>query len=285
MAVTIAPIADADLPAVGAFLTGELNPRVAPEAWASAARTPWPGERPNAGYMLLDDGRVVGAHLAFYSERAIDGRPERFCNLGAWCVEPKYRLHGLRLLKALLAQDDYHFTDLSPSGSVVDINERLKFAFLDTETAVSPNLPWPTLPGRTAILTDRAAIEVALSGDELALYRDHADLGAARHLVIRRGERSCYVVFRADRRKGLPLFASILHVGDQDLFRAASRRLGRHLLLRHGLPAMLTERHVVERPQTISYTLKTPRRKMFRSASLKPAQIDYLYSELVCLPW
>jgi hypothetical protein len=285
MAVTVAPIADADLLAVGRFLTGELNPRVAPDAWVRAARTPWPGERPNAGYMLLDDERVVGAHLAFYSERTIEGRPERFCNLGAWCVEPKYRLHALRLLKALLAQDGYHFTDLSPSGSVVDINQRLEFTFLDTETAVSPNLPWPTLPGRTEILTDPAAIEAALSGEDLALYRDHAGLGAARHVVIRRHGRCCYVLFRADRRKGLPLFASILHVGDEELFRAAGRQLGRHLLLRHRLLATLTERHVAARPPRMSYTLKTPRRKMFRSSSLTRAQIDYLYSELVCLPW
>ena len=57
----------------------------------------------------------------------IDGRVERFCNLGAWCVLPEHRFHALRLLKALLAQDGYHFTDLSPSGNVVGLNERLGF--------------------------------------------------------------------------------------------------------------------------------------------------------------
>ena len=54
--------------------------------------------------MLLDDNAVVGAYLAFYSERMIDGRAEPFCNLGAWCVLPSYRFHSLRLLNALLAQ-------------------------------------------------------------------------------------------------------------------------------------------------------------------------------------
>ena len=97
--------------------------------------------------MLLDGDRIVGAHLAFYS-RADDRRPpERFCNLGAWCVLPEYRFHGLRLLKALLAQEGYHFTDLSPSGNVVGLNKRLGFEFLDTTTALVPNLPWPSLPG------------------------------------------------------------------------------------------------------------------------------------------
>jgi hypothetical protein len=235
--------------------------------------------------MLLDDDRVVGAHLAFYSERTVGGETERFCNLGAWCVDPGYRLHGLRLLKALLAQDGYTFTDLSPSGSVVGINEKLRFTFLDTETQLTPNLPWPSLPGRTRIITDPAAIERALTGDDLALYHDHARTAAARHLVLQRGDRTCYVIFRKDRRKDLPLFASILHVSDGELLRRAARPLARHLLLRHGALATLSERRVVGRRPSLSYTLKTPRRKMFRSDRLGPHQIDYLYSELVCLPW
>jgi hypothetical protein len=285
MAVTVAPITDADAARVGDFLHEHLNQRVTSEVWAGALDVPWAVERPNAGFLLLDDDRVVGVHLAFYSEREIDGRPERFCNLGAWCVHPDYRFHGLRLLKALLAQDGYHFTDLSPSGNVVAVNERLHFTDLDTATALTPNLPWPSLPGRTRILTAPAAIEAALTGEDLRLYRDHAAAGAARHLVLRRGARSCYVVFRKDRRKDLPIFASILHVSDPELFRHAARPLARHLLLRHGALATLAEDRVVGRRPQLSVALKTPRRKMFRSPSLGPAHIDYFYSELVCLPW
>ena len=98
---------------------------------------------------------IVGAHLAFYSERVIDGRLERFCNLGAWCVLPEHRFHALRLLKALLAQDGYHFTDLSPSGNVIGLNTRLGFRFLDTTATAIPNLPWPSRPGRDTISSDR----------------------------------------------------------------------------------------------------------------------------------
>ena len=117
--VEVRPIGATDVVAVSEFLHAHLNERVPVAAWARALDVPWPVERPNAGFMLLDDGDVVGAHLAYYSERTISGRRERFCNLGAWCVLPEFRFHALRLLKALLAQDGYHFTDLSPSGSVV----------------------------------------------------------------------------------------------------------------------------------------------------------------------
>lgn len=285
MALTLHPIAPDDGPRVGAFLHEHLNERVGPDVWAGALDVPWTAERPNGGFMLLDDGTIVGAHLAFYSERTIDGRRERFCNLGAWCVLPAYRFHGLRLLKALLAQDGYTFTDLSPSGSVVDINTRLSFRFLDTAAALVPNLPWPSLPGRTEVIADRAGIEQVLTGDQLQLYRDHASAAAARHVVLRRGDRWCYVVFRKDRRRGLPLFASVLHVSDRELFARCRHPFARHLLLRHGMPAMLAEDRIVGRRPRLALDVKATRRKMFRSTNLDAAQIDYFYSELVCVPW
>ena len=283
--VAARPILPDDVPAVAAFLHANLNQRVPAAAWERAVDVPWSAEQPNAGYVLLDGETIVGVHLAFYSERVIDGRLERFCNLGAWCVLPEHRFHALRLLRALLAQDGYHFTDLSPSGSVTGLNERLGFRFLDTTTTVVPNLPRLSRPGRDVISSEPALLERTLTGRELELYHDHASSPAARHLVLKREGDWCYVIFRKDRRKGLPLFASILHVSNPELFRAMAGPLGRHLLLRHGAAATLVERAVVEHRPRLSLTVDSPRRKMFRSSSLEPAQIDYLYSELVCLSW
>ena len=235
--------------------------------------------------MLVADGDVVGVNLAFYSERTIDGRTERFCNVGAWCVLPAHRLHALKPLKALLAQEGYHFTDLSPSGSVVAVNERLGFRFVETDTLLLPNLPWPTRPRGCTISSDPAAIEVALTGRDLQIYRDHAGASAARHLVLTRGGESCYVVFRKDRRKGLPVFASLLYVSDPELLYALRRPLARHLLLRHGALATLAEERALAGVPRLSRRLGRHRPKMLRSPSLEPDRIDYLYSELVCVPW
>jgi hypothetical protein len=285
MAISVRPITESDRRPVAEFLHTHLNNRVTVEAWAGYLAVPWKVDAPNHGFQLLDGDAVVGAYLAFYSERTIDGRRERFCNLGAWCVRPEYRFAGIRLLKALLAQEGYHFTDLSPSGSVVPLNSRLKFRFLDTTTALVPNLPWPSWPRRHAISADPAVIEATLTGPELDLYRDHAEAAAARHLVLTRGAESCYVIFRKDRRKNLPLFASILYVSNPRLFRAMARRVARHLLVRHGALVTLTEPRVVGYRPRFSVLLRTPRRKMFKSPHLEPDQIDYLYSELVCVVW
>lgn len=283
--MAVHPITASDVTEVARFLHTHLNPRVSVEEWARAVQVPWKVDAPNHGFLLRAGDAVVGAYLAFYSERTIEGRLERFCNLGAWCVLPAHRFHGPRLLKALLAQDGYHFTDLSPSGSVVRINARLGFQELDTSTVLVPNLPWPSRPGRCLVSSDPAVLEETLTGAARELYHDHTATAAARHVVLVRGGRSCYVMFRRDRRKRLPLFASLLHVSDPQLFRELARPFTRHLLLRHGVPLTLVEQRVVAYRPGWAHRLASSRPKMYRSDRLPADQIDYLYSELACVAW
>lgn len=285
MTVDLGPITDSDIPAVARFLHEHLNARVTTESWQRAMTPPWKVDAPNHGFLLRDGVRVVGTYLAFYSDRLIDGRRESFCNLGAWCVLPEYRFQSLRLLKALLGQQDYHFTDLSPSGSVVPLNTRLKFTLLDTRTALVPVLPGVSVPGRTRITARPAEIAAALTGAELELYLDHRDTAAAHHLLITHGGRTCYVMFRKDRRKDLPVFASVLHVSDPEVFARVTGPVVRHLFLHHRVLAALMELRVVGGRPRRSVLLSRARPKMFRSTRLGPDRIDYLYSELTCVPW
>jgi hypothetical protein len=289
MTVNVRPIGAEDVPAAAEFLHTHLNGRVPADAWARAVEVPWTVSPPNHGFLLAEEGpdgeRVVGVYLAFYSERIIDGRAERFCNLGAWCVLPSHRFGGIRLLKALLAQPGYTFTDLSPSGAVVPLNVRLNFEFLDTTTALMPNLPWPTRPGRGRIVTDRATIRETLTGADLQRYLDHERAAAARQVLLVKDGRHCLVVFRRDRRKRVPLFASILYASDPVLFQEMARQFSRYLLLRRGIAVTLAEARVVGGRLRPSVLVPNTRRKMFKSSSLRADQIDNLYSELVCVSW
>lgn len=281
MTVEVAPITDADVAAVAAFLHANLNDRVPWDRAISSAS--WKVEAPNYGFMLRDGQRVVGTQLAFYSERLIAGRVERFCNLCAWCVLPEYRFHSLRVHRAVLAQDGYHVTSFTPSENVVPIHVRFKFRSLDTSAVLIPNLPWPSRPGRTRISADPDVIESTLDGTELELYRDHAQALAARHMVLIRDQDSCYVMYREMREKGVP-FAAILHVSNPGLFHRAMIPLTRHLLIRHRLLATRAElRFIGHRPPLSLKRTSWP--KMYRSDSLEPDQIDDLYSELVCVPF
>jgi hypothetical protein len=280
-AIELAPITDRDIAEVAGFLSANLNPGV---PWARACVVPWKADAPNHGFMLRDGQRVVGVGLAFYSERLVAGHAERFCNMGAWCVLPEFRFHSMRLMTAVLAQDGYHFTSLSPIPKTASILAWLKFRSLDTSAALIPNLPWPTLPGRTTISADPDVIEATLAGAELELYRDHARALAVHHHVLIRGQDSCYIMHREFRHKDVPLYAVLLHVSNPGLFHRALIPLTRHLLVRHRLVATLGELRIIGHQPRLSFGLNAwP--KMYRSDSLDPGQIDYLYSELMCVPW
>lgn len=281
MTVEVSPITDADVAAVADFLHVNYKDQI---PWArSRLAGPWKVDAPNHGFMLRDGRRVVGALTAFYSERLIAGRAERFCDQGTWYVLPEFRFHSIRLINAILTQDGYHFTAYTPSHKVVSILARLGFQSLDTSAALIPNLPWPTPPGRTTVSTDPDVIESALAGTELDLYHDHAQALAARHTVLLRGTDSCYVMHREMRVKGVPL-AVIVHVSDPRLFHRGIVPLTRHLLVRHRLLATVADLRIIGRRPPLAFKV-TSWPKMYRSASLDPDQIDDLYSEFLCVPW
>lgn len=286
MGARLQPITTSDVPDVARFLTEHLNQRVPAERWTRALSVPWDVEQPNHGFHLrTDGGDVVGAYLAYYSQQRVDGRLEQFCNLGAWCVVEGHRAQGTRLLTKLLAQEGYHFTDFSPSGNVVELNRRLKFVDLDTTTDLIANAPATPRRGAARVTADPDVLLGTLSSDELAIYQDHRTAAAARHLLLHTPDEHCYVVFRRDARKRVRAFGSVLHVGNPDLFRAEVGRVGAHLLTSHGIPFTLVERRVAGGPVRRARTLPRARPKMFRSRSLAPEQVGYLYSELTCLAW
>jgi hypothetical protein len=276
MTVELAPITDTDVAAVADFLHTHHDPDV---PWAQAcAAALGPAKPPNHGFMLKDGETVVGTLLALYSERSVRGRLERFCNLGSWCVLPSYRSRAILLVNALLAQEGYHFTVLSPTAGSQEILAWLKFGFFDTSAVLIPNLPWPSLPGRTKISADPEVIESVLTGADLGLYRDHARALAAQHVVLTRGSESCYVMYR----KASPAIANVLHVSDPELFQHALIPLTRYLLMRDGLVATLAELRIIGHAPHLAFRLNSwP--KMYRSPTLAPGEIDYLYSELVCV--
>lgn len=283
--VALAPIQAEDIDRVGSFLHEHLNPRVSAHAWSALLRPPWGRTGPNSGFQLLEDGRIVGVYVAVYSERERGGVRQAVCNLAAFCVLPDHRSHSLRLMRACLSQKGYVFTDLSPSGNVPAVNARLGFTSLDTGGRLVLNAP--AVRRRTRVSAAPAVIAATVRDDDARIYADHREAPAARHLVITAGDRYGYLVYRRDRRKRLPLFASPLHVGgDRSLMAEGWPQISSHLLAR-GLVATLAERRVLGfDARGIGWDLPRPRPKMFRGADgLDPAHVDYLYSELTLVQW
>jgi hypothetical protein len=285
-AIEISPITEADAPAAARFLHEHLNPAVTADAWTVLLRPPWGATGPNSGFQLHVDGALAGVYAAGYAERAGADGPVATCNLAAFCVLEPHRMHSLRLVRALLKQPGYVFTDFSPSGNVVAMNERLGFHRLETGTRLVVNLPRPGRRGVT-ITEDPGALAATLAGADADVHRDHAAAPAAHHLLVRRGDEYAYLVFRADARRGLRIFATPLYAGGSTaLLRDAWGPVRAHLLRRHRLVFTVAERRILSFADGIGRDLPSPpRERMVRGDGLAPERIDYLYSELALVSW
>ena len=126
----VEPILDDDLDAVAEFLHQHMNSRISPEIWKQTFEHTWCPEKPNSGFLIRDDDRIVGVHGALYSEQFVRGIPHRFCNLTSWCVLKPYRNYSFILAQRLLDQEGWNFTNFSATDAAARVYRRLEFSTL-----------------------------------------------------------------------------------------------------------------------------------------------------------
>lgn len=279
---TLEPIQDSDLLAFCQFLTEHLSSARSAEQWAQAFQQNWGVTKPNNGFLLRDQGRIVGGIGAIYAERIIRGQPEWFCNITSWCVLEAYRAQSMRLAMAVVSQSDFHFTDLTPTEVVSKTLQFLKFKPMNERHAVWPNLPWPfsRLCG-VRVITDLDSIEEALSPADAKVFHDHRHLPWLRHLAVGRPGAYCHVVWKPNQLKGVP-GGMVQAFSDAELFLRYRHAIGSHLL-RQGCLYTRIESRLLPRLPLISRELAGFRNKVFRSNTLTEADISNLYSEIMGL--
>jgi hypothetical protein len=280
---TLEPIRDEDLPEFCRFLCENLSRERSAEEWAKAIAQDWCPSKPNNGFLIRHEGRIVGGIGAIYAERPVHGRLERFCNITSWCVLDAFRAQSMRLAMAVAAQPGFHFTDLTPTEVVSKTLQFLKFKPMNERHAIWPNLPWPLVRlGGIRVLSDPAQIGRLLAPDDAKAYRDHCHLPWLRHLAVGLTDAWCYVVWKRTRLKGIT-GAIIIALSDAELFLRYRLALGSYLLVHHGLLYTRVESRLLPRLPTLCIELSGYRSKVFKSDTLTAADMSNLYSELVAL--
>ncbi|TMH10007.1 MAG: hypothetical protein E6H68_17445 [Betaproteobacteria bacterium] len=280
---TLEPIRDEDLPEFCRFLHENLSRERSVEEWAKAFAQHWCPSKPNNGFLIRHQGRIVGGIGAIYAERSVRGRLERFCNITSWCVLDAFRAQSVRLAMAVAAQPGFHFTDLTPTEVVSKTLQFLKFKPMNERHTILPNLPWPLVRlGGIRVLSDPAQIGLLLGPDDAKAYRDHRHLPWLRHLAVGVTDAWCYVVWKRTRLKGIT-GAVIIALSDAELFLRYRMALGSYLLVHHGLLYTRVESRLLPRLPALSIELLGYRSKVFRSDTLTAADMSNLYSELVAL--
>lgn len=274
-------VSDRTLPEFAEFLHDNLDRERSSRSWEADLRVNWDVDRPNYGFVMRAEGRIVGGIGAIYATRQIAKRDEKFCNITSWCVLEPFRKHSMRLAMAAIGQGDYHYTDFSPTPVVGGVLRFLKFQPIDDRQTVIMNILRPFAPGR--VITQPGAIASNLSGDALLVYKDHAAFPWLRHLLVgdRDGRRWCHVIYKRRSFKGLPS-SHVLHVSDPTLMSDHLAALCNHMLMR-GMASIHIETRRLQRNILPSRIRSGFNAKLFLSPTLEAQQIDYLYSESVAM--
>jgi len=253
--------------------------------WHKLFEYQWERDENYCGLALKDDDKVVGVIGMIFSQRRIDEKVEKFCNLTAWFVREEYRGRAIALLLPLLAMKDYTITDLTPSKNVYKIQNKLGFKDLETKGRLL--LPFGRRlfqPKYSPInLThDLAAIEQKLEGQNQKIFNDHKHYRCY-HFLLTGEDRYCYIIYTKLRRKRIQ-HVHLHYISDLDLFALAYRDIRKSILSHAKARFLLIDsRFVKNRKLPVSICLPYRAPKQYISSTLKPEQIDNLYSELVML--
>jgi hypothetical protein len=276
----IEPVTDLTLPEFARFLHENLQSGRSPAEWLHGLQNQWVSQQPNYGFVVRDAGVIVGGIGAYYADRLIKGRVERFCNITSWCVLDAFRQQSMRLAMAVVSQGDWHFTDFSPTKVVGATLRFFKFKELDERVAVILNLPGFSFSGKN-VLHRRDEIEGALTADQLKIYRDHAVYPWLNHVLVGGSGNWCHVIYKKRTFKGMPA-AAVLYLSDPTIFCECFGILGAHFLSRAMVSTHVECRFLDTVPKPFAVrTGFNP--KLYLSATLSDGDIDYLYSETVAL--
>lgn len=275
----IEPISDATLPDFAAFLEANMPVKRTRNDWVAGLKTSWGADHPNYGFLMRDEGRVVGGIGAFYSDRIIREQKEKFCNITSWCVLDSHRKYSMQLAMSIVGQPGYHFTDFSPTKVVSGALQFLRFKPLDEGVAVIPNFPFFPWNGR--VITDPIEIENKLSKGVAKIWRDHSSFPWLKHLIVGRITEWCYVIYKPGKFKGLGC-ANFIYVSDGLLLNKYLNRLGCHLFWQ-GMMTTHIEKRLLGQLPMLARVRTGFNPKQFLSQTLEPSDIDYLYSETVAL--
>jgi hypothetical protein len=240
----------------------------------SAADSGWP-----IGFLLESNDRIGGVMLTFPSYRhKPDGHREVVINLSSWYVAPEHRSFALMMLVKLLADQQSTYTDLTPSPSVLQMIDRLRFTTWNEGLMLTS---WPLLPkpvGRPSELVQLDELPAgALAEQELRILEDHAALGCTAGALYD-GEAFAPLVLHPTRIWRLPA-GRVLYARSREQVLSQLRPIAK-FAWHNGMPLLALD---VDRndcgPGRFFWSRGI---KAFRG-TIPRDRIDYAYSELVFL--
>jgi hypothetical protein len=137
-----------------------------------------PSGLPKYGYVIDDDGTIVGAILLIFTAFDVNGKSEIRCNVSSWCVKPAYGSYATLLSMRAIRHPNVTFFNVSPAPHTWTILERQGFSrFATGRTIAAPALSRP-MRGVRVRAADRSIRSAPdLDQKEIDVLSHHVDYG------------------------------------------------------------------------------------------------------------
>jgi hypothetical protein len=197
----------------------------------------------------------------------------------SWCVAEKHRRLSLSLLRAMLDQPGYTFTNFSPTPGVAKILERCDFVQLDSVKYLIPAVAAGAPTGRARIAYRPEEVRALLSEDERKMFDDHSRYRCGQFAISSSG-RQCYVVTVRRGKRGLN-FADVLYASRPELLEEHLGSLSMRASLHHRTPVLGVDSRYLRRSPRLAYQL--PRPSYFLGNGVSASNVAAIYSEIVSI--
>jgi acetoacetyl-CoA synthetase len=255
-------------------------------AWSRIFDYTWVDARPDFGFVLVAEGRVVGFLGTVYSRApSTAGRAAWVCNLSSWFVQDAYRGWGSYLLWAATRRTDTIYTSITPTRETQSMLKTLRYRTLDRQRFFLPLLnPGTFRLGRLTIETDPARIRPHLGESDRTILDDHASCDLL-HMLAGDDRGSTYLIAKRrllslTRTLRVPT-SELLYCSDADLLTRNLERLKIAILWRQR--SLLLAAHEGYVPDHIR-SARRAHGERYASASEAELENYLLYSELALLP-
>lgn len=245
------------------------------------APRPWQTQEDFPGFVLDDDGKIVGFLGTIFSDHETAKGPLKICNFTSWYIDPNYRQHGLLLFMKAMKLDGVVWTNLSAAPHTYDFLKRAGFkALTDVKTYI---LPIPRIRKIKHISLQLDITAKDLDDEKLQqIYNKHQGL-YCKHVLIKNGTESCYCLIVTTRYKKLPL-AKIYFISNPVLFKKVIKDVCLSLCLKLQVCYLMVEGDLLKETKiTGSWRRPIFPPRLYKSDKFEKEEIPILCSEFFIL--
>lgn len=257
------------------------------EQWMNIFSQPFNNGEDHCGYMLLEEGEIVGFLGYIFSKKIVDNKTVKFCNLTTWIVEDDYRNSSLALIYPVLKMKDYCVTNFIPAKNVYYISKKLGFKDLEACARITIPVfnPFKAIFYHCKFITNTANIINELSsikeGYLITIINDHKKY-SCHFILLKSKTETCLVLFTKVKRKNLPL-AYIHFISNHNMFFKYFDQLKFKLWFHYKLLGPIIEERNMHGHRVFSIKERFTYPQIFMSKTVNKMSIDNLYSELIML--